>query len=165
MELQISHHHNLSCPRRAFPTNSHNEIRNLLFRPSLEVREKSLQHRIYSWGWTWVLHQEVLCSLPLEAWEYRHQTTTDWPCSGWEVSSPTICHNDGVVVSCHSFVFCHQSCVSMALDQNKIAFMYFLHPSVWLLVNHASCCLVCIFYYHVGFLYVMCAIGCVIQKL
>ena len=41
MELQISHHHNLSCPRRAFPTNSHNEIRNLLFRPSLEVRERA----------------------------------------------------------------------------------------------------------------------------
>ena len=40
-------------------------------------------------------------------------------------------------MSCHSFVICHQSCVSMALDQNKMAFMDFLHPSVWLLVNRA----------------------------
>ena len=104
------------------------------------VKEKSLQHWTHSWGWTWVLHQEVLCSVRPKAWEDWHKSSTaDYkPCSGWEVSSPSICRNNrGYSMSCHSFVICHQSCVSMALDQNKMAFMDFLHPSVWLLVNRA----------------------------
>ena len=79
-------------------------------------------------------------SVPPEAWVDLHQfSTADWPCY-WlrSVTSPMPQRWGGFAVSCHSPYCTHQYCASVALDQIETTFLDFLHPLIWLSVNHVS---------------------------
>jgi len=69
----------------------------------------------------------------------RQFSTADWPCY-WlrSVTSLVPQRWGGFAVSCHSPYCAHQYCVSVALDQIETTFLDFLHPLIWLSVNHVS---------------------------
>ena len=81
-----------------------------------------------------------LYSVPPEAWvDLRQFSTVDWHCY-WlrSVTSPMPQRWGGFAVSCHSPYCAHQYCASVALDQIETTFLDFLHPLIWLSVNHVS---------------------------
>ena len=93
---------------------------------------------IHTWKCVVLLSWYLNVSLCVSTSNFVH-INANWPCY-WLRSITSLMPKrwGGFAVSCHSPYCTHQYCASVAIDQIETTFLDFLHPLIWLLVNHVS---------------------------